>query len=152
MLLFGRNPACSSDIISSALLFSLFRIIRSNTLLAWQMRLIVLWVWHCLEFPFFGMGVIRDCVHFWGHCLESQILWQMCVNTCIVSCPPCFQSSAGMSSMPGDFPVFRLLTASLGKPNPPPLDYKHVQTPHGSRTGDQTVGEFLSTIRFYPSQ
>ena len=63
VLLHGLNPACSSERISSALLLSLFTIILSNTFLAWRIRLMVPWLWHCLGFPFLRMGIIKDLVH-----------------------------------------------------------------------------------------
>ena len=56
--------------------------------------------------------MILDWVHSFGHSFVFQILWHSVVNTFIISGPPCVSSSAGMLSVPGDFPPFSVRNAS----------------------------------------
>ena len=65
-------------------------------------------VLNSLGFPFFGKGMTSDCVHFFDHFFVSQISWHIAV----VAASPPFSSSEGVLSTPGDFPAFRLRTAS----------------------------------------
>ena len=65
-----------------------------------------------LEVAFFGKGMTTDCVHSFGHSFASQILWHIDVRTVFVASRPFLSSSVAMLSTPGDFPAFRLRTAS----------------------------------------
>ena len=122
------KPACSDDSSSPALDFRWLRIMQSITLLGWLIRLIVLWFLHCLRFPFFGTGIISDCVHSFGHFFCSQIHWHRAVRALTTSLPPFFTSSEGMLSTSGDLPSFRLRTAastfsfSIGRLSLPSVD------------------------------
>ena len=106
------KSAWSSDSSSSALDFRWLRIMQSITLLGWLIRLIILWFSHCLRFPFFGSGIINDCVHSFGHFFCSLICWHRAVRALTTTSPPFFTSSKGMLSTPGDLPSFSLHTAA----------------------------------------
>ena len=47
-----------------------------------------------------------------GHSPVFQILLQIAVRTSIMASPPAWTNSAGMLSMPADFPIFSALTAA----------------------------------------
>ncbi len=89
VLLLSQKPACSSARTCSAFCFSLFRRTISITLLGWLIKLMVLWFWQSLRFPFLGSGITSDWVHCFGHCLISYILWQITVNTQVSSIWSC---------------------------------------------------------------
>ena len=56
--------------------------------------------------------MIMDLVHSLGHSTVFQILWHSVVRTFIISGPLCLSSSAGMLSVPGDFPPFSVRSAA----------------------------------------
>ena len=47
-----------------------------------------------------------------GHSPVLQILLQTAVRMSIMASPPAWTNSAGMLSMPADFPIFSALTAA----------------------------------------
>ena len=47
-----------------------------------------------------------------GHSPVFQIVLQTEVGMSIMASPPAWNNSAGMLSMPGDFPIFSALTAA----------------------------------------
>ena len=47
-----------------------------------------------------------------SHSPVLQILLQIAVRMSIMASPPAWTNSAGMLSMPADFPIFRSLTAA----------------------------------------
>ena len=54
----------------------------------------------------------KDWVHGVGHSPVCQILLQIVVRAMITSSPPAWTSSAGMLSIPADFPLFSSCTAA----------------------------------------
>ena len=48
-----------------------------------------------------------------GHSLVFQILLQIGVRMSVMASPPAWTNSAGMLSMPADFPIFSALTAAF---------------------------------------
>ena len=81
-------------------------------LLGWLIRLMVLYFWHSCKLPFFGSVITRDWVHVVGHSPVLQILLQIAVRMSIMASPPAWTNSAGMLSMPADFPIFSAFTAA----------------------------------------
>ena len=68
-----------------------------------------------MRLPFFGRGMTNDCVHSFGHSFVTQISFAyIIVRAAVVASPPFLSSSEseGMLSTHGDFPAFRLCTAS----------------------------------------
>lgn len=82
---------------------------RSFTLLVWRNANCSV-VLALSGFTFLGRGIVSI---FGGHCLVSQILWQMCMSALIIPCPPCFRSFPGMLSMPCDLLVFKTFDCIL---------------------------------------
>ena len=62
--------------------------------------------------PFLGSVMISDWIHGVGHSPVCQILLQIVVSVVIKASPPASISSAGMLSIPADFPFFRDFTAA----------------------------------------
>ena len=82
------KSAWSSSSSSSALALSRLRITWSMFLPGWLIRLMVREFWHYLRFPFFGKGMMNDCVHSFGHSFVSQIFWHTAVRTVVMATPP----------------------------------------------------------------
>ena len=85
----------------------------------------------------------KDWVHGVGHPSVCQILLQIVVRVVITSCPPAWASSAGMLSVPADFPFFSDCTAastSMRKMggHPPCLTYFIVYILH-QKDGDGAI-------------
>ena len=65
-----------------------------------------------LQVAFLWECATRECVHVVGHSPVLQILLQIAVRMSIMASPPAWTDSAGMLSMPADFPIFSALTAA----------------------------------------
>ena len=108
----GLKPACSSPVIVSAWGFNLFSKIFNITFLAWLIRLIVRWFWHCCRLPFFGRVITSDWVQQGGHSPVCQILLQMLRSASVMVSPPAWSSSVGVLSTPQLFPDLSDFTAA----------------------------------------
>ena len=89
------------------------------TLHGWLVKLMVLQSWHCLRLLFFA----SDLVYSVGHFLCSQIFWHISVSDFTVPSILLLISSEGMSSIPGNLPVF---TGASTSPSVP-ADCPHFQ-------------------------
>ena len=70
-----------------------------------------------LQVAFLWDVKIRDWVHVVGHSPVFQILLQIVVRMSIMASPPAWTNSAGMLSIPADFPIFSALTAASTSSN-----------------------------------
>ena len=95
------------------------------TLLVWLVKRMVMQSWHCLRLPFFGRGITSDLFHSVGHFSvpRSSDIDMLVFLLFLPSSTPLLISSDGMSSIPGNLPVFTVAST----PPSVPMDCPHFQ-------------------------